>query len=1288
MSNNVCALSKGAACEAGKLIVQVVGKDHPSTQKLVICDEKNAPLISLPQQDKPEIQTSDSFSSVLHVWDWENQPKRNLWLEVESERGTPIRVPLLDDVRPTTRQAPGEAQWNQIVPVVPLTLMRGILDDKAPGVPVLVRPGYIYVFYRGRLWRELEIRQADGKTTFHDIDLQDYRQARGFRTGNRVARGKALQDIWLPARWNNRTVRDVELAYAEIQLPAPRLALLEQDAGLRAQRCQAFEMQALPRQFRETAAGPDGRAMLQALLSAMVLNNQAAMTPAVNAEARRRNLEGRPFPLVLAAAQRPREPLYELQFEHPGHYLHDLAGNYPSTCQRQARALLDAYERGEGGNPRGAPELDPLTLCLRRRLAELRGTAVDTRQAEDEQAWQTQPAASDVLEEARQRQVAGILIEDPLYRLRQLRDRIDAAQQVVTLAAERASMQHHHGSALLVSNFILPLRVDGQPNPLSRFSKVLEQEGHQRIRHALAEPLNRHAGLCYGKAQRSLGDCFESARYQHALGDLFCLDGFDYLGAFALTGQCLAAMLKPASDPHRLSFRRGSDRLQQLMLTIADSPSQPLHAMLWPPATEQAVMAPYRKPSGPEENHGDGHFRPQAFAALENASLAGTDTLQVLEARTLLAAAEQGAFNTLLGLKSTVNAIMSVLGTLQGALKTAEDAVAAAQLAQARLQRRQNQTTRRRQEIGQAQGELRPKARLADISAYQVQGMEQARAMLPGTLGNLHFDRTGRVNERDLLVVRPEVLDFDIQQRATRMTGTLHDGDRGPLATTNIERARAAGMVLEKQEMLLVVLPNRDALAQRLLKLERQLNQLYQAEIDLARRQGLYDQARSNPHVVNHSALRQKVYRSLNTPILPAFLLMVEGWNVKAELQAYERNLRTRGEFRTGFGEASAVIDAAIALELLAERSAHNTKAVQMVMNGLKRELFRLPVSQGSIFVSQVTGRILLGATAAGLFAGLSLADALHEFALGDEAGWGYMLMAAGGLSAFAGAFMAGPAAGASLLALGPAGWAVAIGLALTLAGLGLVWWLDDTPVEEWLKLGPFGKDQPGILPFMSSKRPDHLQDEREAFYRLVGLFAGIRIEIAANPYQQQALQGYPAPGEEAWFRAMRRANIRISLRSNLPGLIGALGQSQLKLSTRLRLHTNHSSRDGSHERSQIVRGQAYDLDTSTNQAGTKPPCLAREVLTPEGLELYMEQPAKPASQHQGGIGLHYRYSWAVRAQLIADGGTRQWHFPAPAPTDPLRYDRTRHASPVFDSTGQAFWADEQTYKADTRNDQ
>src|SRR5690606_8974849 len=147
MSNNVCALSKGAACEAGKLIVQVVGKDHPTTQKLVIYDETNATQLEwLTQQDKPEIQTSDSFSSVLHVWDWENQPKRNLWLEIAASEGGPIRVPLHEELRTTPRQPEHGMQWNQIVPVVPMTALPGCRSEQDLGTPVVVRGGFIYVF--------------------------------------------------------------------------------------------------------------------------------------------------------------------------------------------------------------------------------------------------------------------------------------------------------------------------------------------------------------------------------------------------------------------------------------------------------------------------------------------------------------------------------------------------------------------------------------------------------------------------------------------------------------------------------------------------------------------------------------------------------------------------------------------------------------------------------------------------------------------------------------------------------------------------------------------------------------------------------------------------------------------------------------------------------------------------------------------------------------------------------------------------------------------------------------
>ncbi|EPN46216.1 hypothetical protein A242_01325 [Pseudomonas syringae pv. actinidiae ICMP 19095] len=55
-------------------------------------------------------------------------------------------------------------------------------------------------------------------------------------TGERKATGVALEDIWLPALWNNRPVQTLQLCFSEIQLSAARLERLEKDAVSRNQR--------------------------------------------------------------------------------------------------------------------------------------------------------------------------------------------------------------------------------------------------------------------------------------------------------------------------------------------------------------------------------------------------------------------------------------------------------------------------------------------------------------------------------------------------------------------------------------------------------------------------------------------------------------------------------------------------------------------------------------------------------------------------------------------------------------------------------------------------------------------------------------------------------------------------------------------------------------------------------------------------------------------------------------------------------------------------------------------
>src|SRR5690554_2137836 len=146
MSSKVSILDNGPACEPDKFIVEIVGKQHPDTQKLVICDEVGTPLHGVTAAATEEARDADEFASLLKIWDWDDMPGKSLSLEVASESGEPIRLPLLAGrLRSTPRQE--EAQLNQIVPVIPCASLPGIQNPADLGVPVMVRSGYIYVFY-------------------------------------------------------------------------------------------------------------------------------------------------------------------------------------------------------------------------------------------------------------------------------------------------------------------------------------------------------------------------------------------------------------------------------------------------------------------------------------------------------------------------------------------------------------------------------------------------------------------------------------------------------------------------------------------------------------------------------------------------------------------------------------------------------------------------------------------------------------------------------------------------------------------------------------------------------------------------------------------------------------------------------------------------------------------------------------------------------------------------------------------------------------------------------------
>ncbi len=198
-------LSQDPPCGNCDFLVEVYGKNHPDGQKPVVYQHQGEEFPGIrPREADGKLEGHRaSFAkgrSTLHVWPWKNQPPSRMILEIDSEEGPPIRLSLLEQAE--------QAQWqtekgheNLLAPIVPMAWPSGgmAVDGKHLTWPVLARPGYLYLFREGRLWRELKITWENDRPVFRDTRLSDYRDEDGKITADqRHPAGKPLEDIWVP----------------------------------------------------------------------------------------------------------------------------------------------------------------------------------------------------------------------------------------------------------------------------------------------------------------------------------------------------------------------------------------------------------------------------------------------------------------------------------------------------------------------------------------------------------------------------------------------------------------------------------------------------------------------------------------------------------------------------------------------------------------------------------------------------------------------------------------------------------------------------------------------------------------------------------------------------------------------------------------------------------------------------------------------------------------------------------------------------------------------------------
>ncbi|MCL1481424.1 MAG: hypothetical protein MH213_08970 [Marinobacter sp.] len=407
---------------------------------------------------------------------------------------------------------------------------------------------------------------------------------------------------------------------------------------------------------------------------------------------------------------------------------------------------------------------------------------------------------------------------------------------------------------------------------------------------------------------------------------------------------------------------------------------------------------------------------------------------------------------------------------------------------------------------------------------------------------------------------------------------------------------------------------------------------------------------------------------------VPYLVLVFEGHNIWSELSLLKSVEAQKGRIRAGFGAASAVLDLLFAGAIAAERLSMDLKIWGNVSPKLSEKAFQTtsPVFQRALpslaraIPEIVTKRMLGGIVTAGLTMTVSLLDMAHEWDTGDmDTAAAYGASAVGGGMMLMGGLMMAKMTEAGiapiLLGLGPWGWVVA-GATLAIGAGLLAVVLDDPPLVDWLKRGPFGPEQDDAYPHLA-KNP------QETYYRLVDLLARPRITIekAHNMSARLAGQGYNIDPRQD--REFAKINTVVKVENNLTAM---LNEASLTVAMRPVQITRKPSRRG-------LKTQRETLQ--------EPPKVVLEQSLHNGKAYYLALPPRVTFKNFRGQEGVKTSEVLVRAQWNSNWdygqASRNLAFPAPELHDPTTFDLAAHGEPDFTETGQLFWADEQTHKAE-----
>lgn len=485
----------------------------------------------------------------------EQPRKRSLVMRLKGDETIDVPVMQQESIAPSALKAPQREYQDSLMVSVHPTLFcdAGELTHPRPmsgyaeviGAPL--RTGWIYVFFRDRLWRELSVcSSSDATPVLRDTAVEQARRASPEAANERKPIGPELDVIHLPARLNGTNVYgEVYLAFSETQWSWEYISALEQDSALIRNRCRS------------------GRA-IRAFLEGQP------------------NLDGDWKRLDDMPAMRARDNAIEADVTFPGQWLHDVDGVKSQEAQDALTTQRDAIEADE-------PVVDAdyfietPSLYPRWRQRHLQNEPLPTIQS-----------GIDVFGPLRDRHLFTLHLRDTLQAARHLTQQMNAALSLLLALVDNVKKRPFGVTAeLFHNNFRRETLPDGSANPLyldsGWFDNRIDDSEDGRLKRTLYDVERAALREFLAEGQAALVRLLNDERPQNltaTLRDLFALESGNAAAGYVQTGPLLQVLSLPAhrADPLALpqeSDANGNDLAAATALKIATG-EHPLGVMLLP----------------------------------------------------------------------------------------------------------------------------------------------------------------------------------------------------------------------------------------------------------------------------------------------------------------------------------------------------------------------------------------------------------------------------------------------------------------------------------------------------------------------------------------------------------------------------------------------------------------------------------------------------------------------------------------------------------------------------------